>query len=89
MCRSLKDAITWTRPAPLRFQKYVIERMLHVDPSQRPSVVEAMREMSCMLECLEGWVDSEGFLKAPYSLADITHVYPPPGPAEAGEAMDV
>lgn len=47
---------------------------MHLDPKQRPTPEEAAREFGSMVECLNGWVDSAGFIKAPHTLESLTPV---------------
>lgn len=76
-CRWLKDRLVWMRPVPVRLHTFVINRLLHLDPYQRPTPEEAVREFDGLLECLKPYVDAQGYLKAPHTLASLTAMYPP------------
>lgn len=71
-CRAFKENIPWTVPAPKRFHDFVIDQLMSLDPAERPTSEEAAAELKAMVDCLDGWVDRQGYIKAPYRLEELT-----------------
>ena len=85
-CRDYRHAIKWWRSAPARLHSYVMNRLLAFLPEDRPTPAEVVCEFDVLLECLKGYVDSNGYLKSQYTLEELTTTFPPAPQEAQGDA---